>query len=79
MSEVKIFRVSGKITKVGLRTKFQKEVRALKPEDAVEKIYKEMGSKHRIKRFEIKNINIEEISVEDAKNPVIKKLSVEEV
>ena len=78
MSKVKIFRVSGKITKPNLRTTFQKEARAMKPEEAVEKIYKEIGSKHRVKRFEIKILKVEEISVEEIKSPVIKKLSVEE-
>jgi large subunit ribosomal protein LX len=78
MSKVKIFRVSGKITKPKLRTTFQKETRALKPEDALEKVYKEIGSKHRVKRFEIKILKVEEISAEETKSPVIKKLSAEE-
>ena len=78
MSKVKIFRVSGKITKPNLRTTFQKEVRALKPEEVVEKIYKEIGSKHRVKRFEIKILKVEEISVGETKSPIIKKLSSEE-
>jgi ribosomal protein L20A (L18A) len=34
MSEVKIFRVTGEINKPNLKTKFQKEIRALKKEDA---------------------------------------------
>jgi len=78
MSKVKIFRVSGKIAKARLHTTFQKETRALKPEDALEKVYKEIGSKHRVKRFEIKILKVEEISAEETKSPVIKKLSAEE-
>ncbi len=78
MSKVKIFRVSGKITKPNFYTTFQKEVRALKPEDSMEKVYKEIGSKHKVKRFEIKFIKVEEISIDETKNPVIKKLSSEE-
>jgi len=66
MSEVKLFRVSGKITKPNFRTSFSKEIRALKPEDAVEEIYKNLGSKHKVKRFYIKIEKIEEISLEES-------------
>ncbi|MEJ2242361.1 MAG: hypothetical protein P8Y18_09500 [Candidatus Bathyarchaeota archaeon] len=38
MSEVKVYRVSGNINKPNFKTEFQKEVRALNPEDAAEKI-----------------------------------------
>ena len=36
MSEVKVFRVTGEIRKPNFRTDFRKEVRALKPEEAVD-------------------------------------------
>ncbi|MEM2341965.1 MAG: 50S ribosomal protein L18Ae [Candidatus Bathyarchaeia archaeon] len=62
MSEVKVYRVTGKITKSNFKTIFRKEIRALKPEHAIEEIYKIIGSKHRVKRFHIKIINIEETS-----------------
>ncbi|NIM44176.1 MAG: 50S ribosomal protein L18a, partial [Nitrososphaeria archaeon] len=35
MAEVKVFRVTGRITKPNFQTKFQREVRAVKAEDAV--------------------------------------------
>jgi large subunit ribosomal protein LX len=78
MSEVKIFQITGKIDKPNWKTDFKKEVRALKPEDAVEKIYKEMGSKHKAKRFQIRILEVKEISPEEATNPIIKKLSAGE-
>ncbi|MCZ2856275.1 MAG: 50S ribosomal protein L18Ae [Candidatus Bathyarchaeota archaeon] len=78
MSEVKIFRITGKIDKPNWKTSFKKEVRALKPEDAVEKIYKELGSKHRTKRFQIKVLEVKEISPEEVTNPIIKKLAAGE-
>lgn len=62
MNEVKLYRVVGKITKPNLKTIFKKEIRAIKPEHAVEEIYKIIGSKHRVKRFHIKVMSIEEIS-----------------
>ncbi len=74
MSEVKVFRITGKIDKPNWKTNFRKEVRALKPEDAVEKIYKELGSKHRAKRFQIKILEVNEISPEEVTDPIIKKL-----
>ena len=49
----KIFRVSGKILKPNLKTNFQKNIRASKSEEAVETVYKILGSKHRVKRFHI--------------------------
>ncbi|TEU04361.1 50S ribosomal protein L18a [Candidatus Bathyarchaeota archaeon] len=78
MSEVKVFRVTGEIKKPNLHTNFRKEIRALKPEDAVETVYKEIGSKHRAKRFQIKIVKVEEISPEEIENPVIKKLTLGE-
>jgi len=74
VTEVKVFRVIGKITKPNYRTDFRKEIRALKPEEAVEKVYNEIGSKHRAKRVQIKVLKVEEISVEEVTDPAVKKL-----
>ncbi|MCD6504615.1 50S ribosomal protein L18a [Candidatus Bathyarchaeota archaeon] len=79
MSEVKVFRVTGKILKPNFKTSFQKEVRALKVEHAVEEIYKELGSKHRVKRCHIKITNVEEVKPEDIEDPVIRRLTLEDV
>jgi len=78
MSEVKIFQVTGKIVKPNFKTEFRKEYRALKPEDAVELVYKEMGSRHRAKRFQIKIIKVEPISPEESEDVVIRNLSLGE-
>ena len=75
MSEVKVFRVTGKIRKPNFQTEFRKEVRALKPEDAVEKVYMELGSKHRVKRFQIRISQVEEISPEEIENIIVKKMT----
>ena len=60
-----MFRVSGRITKPNFKTNFSKELRALKPEDAVEEVYKTLGSKHKVKRFYIKVEKVEEVSSEE--------------
>ena len=75
MSEVKVFRVIGKIRKPNFQTEFRKEVRALKPEDAVEKVYMLLGSKHRVKRFQIKIFKVEEIAPGEIENLIVKKLT----
>lgn len=74
MSEVKVFRVVGKIAKPNYQTDFRKEIRALKPEEAVEKIYMEIGSKHRAKRSQIKVLKVEEIGFDDVSDPTIRKM-----
>jgi len=78
MSEVKVFRVMGEIRKPNFQTDFRKEVRALKPEEAVERIYMELGSKHRAKRFQIKIMKVEEISPEEIESPLVRKLTLGE-
>jgi large subunit ribosomal protein LX len=75
MNEVKVFRVIGKIRKPNFQTDFRKEVRALKPEDAVEKVYMLLGSKHRVKRFQVKISKVEEIALEDIEDNIMKKLT----
>ena len=71
---MKVFRVTGEIRKPNLQTPFKKEVLAVKPEHAVEKVYAEIGSKHRVKRFHIKILKVEEVSPEQIENPVLKKI-----
>ncbi|MCW3981520.1 MAG: 50S ribosomal protein L18Ae [Candidatus Bathyarchaeota archaeon] len=78
MSEIKVYRVIGEISKPNLRTTFRKEVRALKPENAREKVYMELGSKHRAKRFQIKIFRIEEVPPTEVENPLIRKLTLGE-
>ena len=75
MSEVKVFRVIGKIRKPNFQTEFKKEVRALKPEDAVEKVYMLLGSKHRVKRFQMKISKVEEIGPEEIEDILVKKMT----
>jgi len=75
---LKVFRVTGEIRKPRLETSFKKEVVALKPEHAVEKVYAELGSRHRAKRFHIKIFTVEEVPLEHIENPLIKKLLIGE-
>jgi large subunit ribosomal protein LX len=74
---MKVFKVTGQIRKPNLNTEFNKEVLADKEEHAVEKVYAELGSRHRVKRFHIKIGSVEEIKAEDIDNPILKKLVTE--
>ncbi len=71
---MKVFRVAGEIRKPNLNTSFKKEVVAIKPEHAVEKVYAELGSKHRVKRFHIIIVSVEEVPPQEIANPLLKKL-----
>ena len=75
---VKIFRVTGEIKKPNLQTSFHKDIRAVKPEDAMERIYKELGSRHRAKRFQIKIHDIREIRPDEIEDDLVKKLTMGE-
>jgi large subunit ribosomal protein LX len=78
MTNLKVFRVTGEIAKPNLKTPFRKEIVCEKPEQAKEKVYTELGSKHRVKRYHIKITNIEEIAPENIENPLLKKLAMGE-
>jgi large subunit ribosomal protein LX len=64
MCEVKTFKIKGEIRKRNMKAPFQKEIRAVKAQDALDKVYMEIGSKHKAKRFEIKIIEVEEVKPE---------------
>lgn len=66
MSGVRIYRITGRIDKPRLfePISFSKEIAAAKEAHAVEKIYAEMGSRHRAKRHQIKILKVEEVEEE---------------
>ena len=78
MSKLKVFRVTGEIRKPNLQTPFRKEVLAAKPEHAVEKVYAEIGSKHRVKRYHMKITKVEEVALGEIEDPILKKMVVGE-
>ncbi len=59
----KVFKITGEINKpLSFEPMtFSKEIRALKMEHAVERVYSEMGSRHRAKRSQIKILSVEEV------------------
>ena len=71
---MKAFKITGEIKKPELQTTFAREILADKSEHAVEKIYADIGSKHRVRRCHIKIISTKELKADEIENPVIKKL-----
>lgn len=65
MTEAKTFKISGEIRKSNLLEpiKFTKIIKAEKKEHALEKMYADIGSRHKAKRCNIKVFGIEEVSV----------------
>ncbi|MFB0544588.1 MAG: 50S ribosomal protein L18Ae [Asgard group archaeon] len=80
MTDVKIFRIIGTYRDIrnGFTQAFKFELRALKEEEAKEKVYSELGSKHRIRR---RFINIERVEVvedsSEVENPMIQYFTSE--
>jgi large subunit ribosomal protein LX len=73
---MKVFKVTGKIYKPNLTTDFEREMLADKPEHAEERVYAEIGSRHRVKRCHMKVTKVEEVSAEEIKNPILKKMVI---
>ena len=67
LSEVKTFRVNGKILEPRNIMSFSKIIRALKKEEAIEQVYLHFGGQHKIKRVHIRVASVEEVKLEDTK------------
>jgi ribosomal protein L20A (L18A) len=59
-----MFKIAGEIKKGKTRIPFAVEISALKQEHALQRLYADMGSKHRARRFEITINSIEQVSEE---------------
>jgi ribosomal protein L20A (L18A) len=60
LTEVKNFIITGEIKKRSMKIPFEKEIVDINKENALEKLFSELGSRHKAKRFEIKIIDIKE-------------------
>jgi len=65
LTEVKTFRMTGEVKKPRTTIPFALELRATKREDAIERVYTEMGSRHKARRLEIKLEKIEELKTSE--------------
>ena len=77
MTEVKVYRIEGYMKlRTGEIQKFRIEARGLKPEHVLEKVYSELGSRHKLTRRHIKILRVEEIKPEDATSDYVRELSM---
>ncbi len=61
MTGVRTFRITGEVKKPRTSIPFVLEMRAMKEQEAIERVYAEMGSRHKARRLEIKFKNVEEL------------------
>ncbi len=66
MSEIRKFRITGEIRKGKTSIPFSVEYPGMKQEHALQRLYAEMGSRHRARRFEINVAKIEETKQESS-------------
>ena len=74
MSEIKIYRIIGNYIKNHKKYLFRKEVRALKEEDALEKVLSQITSIG-IYRRQINIQEVKEISLDESQDHLIRELS----
>ena len=77
MSEVKIFRIKGRIVRHNYSTDFSKDLLSTSKEAALEKVFADLGSQHKVMRVHIKISSNEEIKPEESSNMLIKQLNEE--
>ncbi|MCE4612915.1 MAG: 50S ribosomal protein L18a [Desulfurococcales archaeon] len=79
MDEVKTFRVRGEMLlshdKLPEWRKFEVYVRALKEEHAIERVYSELGSRHKLKRRHIRIKEVKAVPIEEIEDPAILRLA----
>lgn len=61
---MKKFKIAGEIKKGKTRIPFNVEVSALKEEHAMQRLYAEMGSRHRARRFEITIRSVQQVDAQ---------------
>ncbi|MFN4132969.1 MAG: 50S ribosomal protein L18Ae [Candidatus Hadarchaeales archaeon] len=68
---MKIYRVEGWFKKGIFKQKFSKDVLGLSEKHALERIYSDIGSKHKVTRNQINIDKVTEIKPEEVKDPRI--------
>lgn len=72
--KTKVFRITGKFRMGENMQPFTKEYQAISKENVIEKIYADIGSKHKVKRGKIKIKEVKEIKPEEAEDAVIRAM-----
>jgi LSU ribosomal protein LX len=79
MGEVKVYLVEGEML-LGHSSrpewrKFRVYLRALKPSDALERVYSELGSRHKLRRRHIRVNSVREVPLEEVDDIRVLKLA----
>jgi large subunit ribosomal protein LX len=80
VAEVKVYLVEGEMLLGHDSTtpewrKFRIYVRALKPEHALERVYSELGSRHKLRRRHIRITSVREVPLEEVEDIRVLKLA----
>ncbi len=75
MSEVKIFRIKGRILKHNYNTAFSKDISSTTEKAAVEKIYTDLGSQHKVRRVHVRIESVQEIEPDESSDILIGQLN----
>ena len=70
-SAMKPYRISGTFLMGDAWSPFKKEVAAKDQVDAVKRLYSDLGSKHRVKRRNIKITSVEELEEDQVQDPIV--------
>jgi large subunit ribosomal protein LX len=65
LTKVKTFKATGEVKKAQGSIPFSVEVRAMKEQDVIERLYADLGSRHKARRLEIKLKKIEELKTSE--------------
>ncbi len=79
MGEVRVYLVEGEMLLAHDRIpewrRFRVYIRALKPEHALERVYSELGSRHKLRRSHIKVSSVREVPLEEVEDLRVLKLT----
>jgi large subunit ribosomal protein LX len=73
-TSVKVFRITGSFKQRRETSPFSKELCALTEDQAKERLYSEFGSRNRLKRQQLRIVEIIQISTKEITDPFVKKL-----
>lgn len=71
---VKVFKVTGLMKIRREWQKFSLEIADVKKENAIERVYSLLGSRHKLKRAHIRILEVKEINLEEIRNPRLREL-----
>ena len=74
--QVKNFKITFIKKPVKNNKRFEVELRALNKEDAIEKAYAILDSKHRLRRLQLEVENVKELTEQQLRSPILRELAL---